>query len=65
MSKIIKAIHRLQWRVRYTFIGSHKIPSMGIAMWWDWSATDYAEFGDMSTPRESVQEEIYAMAASQ
>lgn len=65
MKKIIKAIHRLQWRVRYTAIGYNKIPDMGFAMWWDWSDTDYDEFADLSSPREAVQEEIYAMAASQ
>jgi len=65
MKKLLNAIHRLQWRVRYTLIGHGKIPDMGFAMWCDWSATDYDEFADMSTPREAVQEEIYAMAASQ
>lgn len=64
MSRITKAIHRLQWRVRYTVIGQRRVPWMGYAQWWDWSDTDYEEFGHMSTPAESVQEEIYAMAAS-
>lgn len=65
MKKIIKKIDCLQWRIRYTTIGYHRLPWLGLAMWWNWSATDYDEFGDISTPRESVQEELYAMAASQ
>lgn len=65
MNKVIKAIHSLQWRLRYTIAGQRRLPWLGWAEWWDWSATDYAEVAEYSTPAEAVQEELYAMAAEQ
>jgi len=65
MKKIIKALHKLQWRVRYTWIFCRRVSFAEVELWWGWSATDYDEFSHLSTPAESVQEEIYAMAASQ
>lgn len=65
MRRITKAIHRMQWRVRYTLIGYRRLRWWGISGWWGWSDTDYDEFADLSTPYEAVTEELQAMAASQ